>query len=320
MTRSYKHLFGPVPSRRFGRSLGIDLTPFKICSYDCVFCQLGRTTRLTLARENFVDLDETLSEIEHWLKNDGKADQITLAGSGEPTLHAGFGEVISFVKARTRIPVAVLTNGSMLYLPEVRKAAAQADIVKISLSAWDQESLEKINRPAPGYRFEQLIEGEKQFRNEFSGKLWIEVFMLDGINSTPAEVAKIAAFVRQIRPDRVQLNTCVRPPAEESARAVPEKSLRELATVFEPAAEIIAEYRAADGGEVKVNEQAILEMLQRRPCTADQIAEVFGMHLNEVSKYLGMLTRSDLVTATHRNNDVYYFARKNSGRAACLKE
>lgn len=312
MTRSYKHLFGPVPSRRFGRSLGIDLTPFKTCSYDCIFCQLGRTTRHTLERDNYVDLKETLSEIEHWLNNDGKADQITLAGSGEPTLHAGFGEIISFVKARTRIPVAVLTNGSMLYLPQVRKAATLADIVKISLSAWDQESLEKINRPAPGYRFEQLITGEKQFRDEFKGQLWLEVFMLGGINDTPAEVARIAAFVKQIRPDRVQLNTCVRPPAEESAHAVPEKKLRELAAIFEPAAEIIAEYRATDGGEVKVNEQAILEMLQRRPCTASQISEVFGMHLNEVSKYLGMLTRSELVTATHRNNDVYYFSQKSN--------
>jgi len=310
MTRSYKHLFGPVPSRRFGRSLGIDLTPFKTCSYDCIFCQLGHTTRHTLERDNYVDVAETLSEIKHWLENDGKADQITLAGSGEPTLHAGFGEILSYIKARTKIRVAVLTNGSMLYLPEVRKAAAMADIVKISLSAWDQQSLETINRPAPGYRFEQLIDGEKQFRDEFKGQLWIEVFMLDGINATPAEVAKIAALVRQIKPDRVQLNTCVRPPAEESARAVPENKLRKLAAIFEPAAEIIAEYRAAKSGEVKVNEQAILEMLQRRPCTASQIAEVFGMHLNEVSKYLGMLTRSEQITATHRNNDVYYFAHK----------
>lgn len=310
MSRSYKHLFGPVPSRRFGRSLGIDLTPFKTCSYDCIFCQLGHTTRHTLERDNYVDVAETLAEIEHWLENDGKADQITLAGSGEPTLHAGFGEILGFIKARTKIPVAVLTNGSMLYLPEVRKAAAQADIVKISLSAWDQQSLETINRPAPGYRFEQLIDGEKRFRDEFKGQLWIEVFMLDGINATPAEVTKIAALVKQIRPDRVQLNTCVRPPAEESARLVPRQTLIELAAVFEPAAEIIAEYRAAEGGEVKVNEQAILEMLQRRPCTASQISEVFGMHLNEVSKYLGMLTRAEQITATHRSNDVYYFSRK----------
>ena len=115
MSRSYKHLFGPVPSRRFGRSLGIDLTPFKTCSYDCIFCQLGHTTRHTLERKNYVDVAETLAEIEHWLENDGKADQITLAGSGEPTLHAGFGEILGFIKARTKIPVAVLTNGSRLF-------------------------------------------------------------------------------------------------------------------------------------------------------------------------------------------------------------
>lgn len=311
MTRSYKHLFGPVPSRRFGRSLGIDLTPYKTCSYDCLFCQLGHTTNLTGKRTDYVDINEVLAELEHWFKNDGKANQITLAGSGEPTLHAGFGDILRFVKAQTSIPVAILTNGSMLYLPEVRQAAAQADIVKISLSAWDQASLEKINRPFAGYRFEQLIEGEIQFRKEFTGKLWLEVFMLDGINANPADVKKIAAITSKIKPDRIQLNTCVRPPVEETAKAVPQNVLTELAKIFEPAGEVIADYHASAGDSVKANEQSILEMLQRRPCTADQISEVFGMHLNEVSKYIGMLVRSNLVTATHRNNDVYYVASKN---------
>lgn len=308
MARSYRYLFGPVPSRRFGRSLGIDLTPFKVCSYDCIFCQLGRTTRHTFERENYVELEEVFAEIDHWLKNDGQADQITLAGSGEPTLHAGFGDVISFIKARTKTPVAVLTNGSLLYLPEVRKAAAQADIVKISLSAWNQELLEKINRPCPGYCFAQLIEGETAFRQEFKGSLWLEVFLLKGINANRVDVEKIAALVRQIMPDRVQLNTCVRPPAEDFAQAVAEDEMREFAAIFEPAAEVIASYHATDAGNIKINEQAIREMLQRRPCTAAQIAEVFGMHLNEVAKYIGMLMRSKLITASHRNNDVFYFA------------
>ncbi len=310
MTRSYKYLFGPVPSRRFGRSLGIDLTPFKVCSYDCIFCQLGRTTQHSLERKNYVELDKVFAEIGHWLKNDGKADQITLAGSGEPTLHAGFGDVISFIKAHTKIPVAVLTNGSLLYLPEVRKAAAQADIVKISLSAWNQELLEKINRPSQGYSFAQLIEGETQFRQEFKGQLWLEVFLLKGINANRADVEKIAALVRQIAPDRVQLNTCVRPPVEDFAQAVAENEMHKFATMFTPAAEVIASYQATDTDNVEINEQAIHEMLQRRPCTAAQIADVFGMHLNEVAKYIGMLMRSELITASHRNNDVFYFAGK----------
>ncbi len=308
MKRTYKHLFGPVPSRRFGRSLGIDLTPFKTCSYDCIFCQLGRTTRHSLQRENFIAVSEVIAEIAHWLKNDGKADQITLAGSGEPTLHAGFGEIVAYLKAHTAIPVAILTNGSLLYLPEVRSAAARADIVKISLSAWDQKSLEKINRPAPGCTFEQMIHGEIQFRREFKGQLWLEVFLLDGINATADEVAKIAAMSRQLNPDRIQLNTCVRPPAEDFAQAVPEARLRELANVFKPAAEVIAVYQARDKSEIKVNEKAILEMLRRRPCTAGQIADAFGMHLNEVSKFIGMLMKSAKIQAVHRDQDVYFFS------------
>ncbi|MDD3146784.1 MAG: radical SAM protein [Candidatus Riflebacteria bacterium] len=312
MTRTYRHLFGPVPSRRFGRSLGIDQTPFKTCSYDCIFCQLGRTTRHTLQRENFIEVGEVIAEIDHWLKNDGKANQITLAGSGEPTLHAGFGEIVAHLKARTNIPVAILTNGSTLHLPEVRSAAAQADIVKISLSAWDQKSLEKVNRPAPGCTFEQMIHGEIQFRQEFKGQLWLEVFLIDGINAEVEEVQKIAAMSRQIKPDRIQLNTCVRPPAEEFAKAVGEARLRELAGVFKPAAEVIAVYQARDTSEIKASEEAILEMLRRRPCTAGQIAEAFGMHLNEVAKFIGMLMGSSKIQAVHRDQDVYYFSETSS--------
>jgi len=137
MTREYKYLFGPVPSRRFGRSLGIDLTPFKTCSLDCVFCQLGKTTCKTAQRDEFVPIQDVLAELSDWLKTNGNADVVTLSGSGEPTLHSKFGEVIEFVRKRSNIPMLLLTNGTMLHLPDVREAAAAANMVKASLSAWD---------------------------------------------------------------------------------------------------------------------------------------------------------------------------------------
>ncbi len=147
--KKYKYLFGPVPSRRFGRSLGVDLIPYKTCSMNCVFCQLGRTSKTTVTRKEYVSTDLVKEELKYWLKTNKNADYITLSGSGEPTLHTRFGEILEFIRTNTNIPAVLLTNSTMLYLPEVREAAALADIVKISLSAWDQASLRRVNRPYP---------------------------------------------------------------------------------------------------------------------------------------------------------------------------
>lgn len=146
--QKYQYLFGPVPSRRLGRSLGVDLTPYKTCTLDCVFCQLGRTTKKTVTRQEYVPTDRVLAELEQWLKSDGKADYITLSGSGEPTLHSRFGEVLEFIRANSKIPAVLLSNGMMLYLPEVRAAAAYANVLKVSLSAWDQMSARRGERIA----------------------------------------------------------------------------------------------------------------------------------------------------------------------------
>lgn len=304
---NYRYLFGPVPSRRFGRSLGIDLTPFKTCSLDCVFCQLGRTSRKTLTRQAYVPIQAVIAEIEQWLGTDGKADYITLAGSGEPTLHSEFGQLLEFLKSQT-IPSVLLTNGTMLNLPEVRKAACHADIVKVSLSAWDQESFEWVNRPHSQLQFETIVQGQKKLRAQFGGKLWAEVFLLSGINSMPEDVSKIAALLKEIEPDLIHLNTVVRPPAEEFAAALSKDAIEKLAGLFDPPADVIAEFDSSQTAGVQANEKAILSMLRRRPCTIGQIADVFGMHTNEVSKYLGKLMRSGDICTEHKKTDMYYKA------------
>ena len=228
----YEYLYGPVPSRRFGRSLGVDLTPFKTCSFDCVFCQLGRTPQKTVARKAYVPVDTVLEELQLWLQTGEDADYITLSGSGEPTLNVDFGKVLQFLKGRP-IPSVLLTNGSMLMLQEVRDAAACADIVKASFSAWDQGSFEWINRPHIQVKFNDIKNGLKAFRAQFSGKLWIEVFIMLGINSSPENVKKIAAHIKEIGPDHVHLNTVVRPPAEEFAAAIQHTQMASLAGLFE---------------------------------------------------------------------------------------
>lgn len=307
MEKRYRYLFGPVPSRRFGRSLGIDLTPHKTCSLDCVFCQLGRTTNKTIAREAYVPMDAVLVEIEKWLKTDGRADYITLSGTGEPTLHSQFGEVLQFIHAHSSIPTVLLTNGTLLHLPDVCDAARHADIVKVSLSVWDQNAFGWVNRPHPKLSFDQLVEGQKTFRTDFEGRLWMEVFLVGGMNSMPSDVRKIAALARQIAPDRIQLNTAVRPPSEDFAAALSKAQMAPLTHLFQPPAEMIADFK---GGSKKVqgNANAILAMLQRRPCTSAQIENAFSMHVNEVAKYLGRLVRNDQIRAEPRNRDVFYVA------------
>jgi wyosine [tRNA(Phe)-imidazoG37] synthetase (radical SAM superfamily) len=265
---NYKYLFGPVPSRRFGRSLGVDLTPYKTCSLDCVFCQLGRTTEKTVTRQEYVPTDNVLTELEQWLETDGQADYITLSGSGEPTLHSGFGKVLEFIRSETAIPAVLLTNGTMLQLPEVREAAACANVVKVSLSAWNQASYGWVNRPHNQLQFDQLVQGQKDFRAQFKGQLWMEVFLIAGMNSMPADVSKIADRAKEIGPDRIQLNTAVRPPAEDFVTALSEERMQALPLLFNPPAEIIAEFRATHASHIQANQATIFSMLRRRPCTA----------------------------------------------------
>ena len=317
MEKKYNYLFGPVPSRRFGRSLGVDLTPHKTCSLDCIFCQLGRTTEKTVARKEYVPTDIVLSELKDWLNKDGRADYITLSGSGEPTLHSRFGEVLEFIRSNSKIPAVLLSNGTMLNLPEVRDSANCANVVKVSLSAWDQLSYGWVNRPHSQLRFDDLIKGQKDFRAQFKGQLWMEIFLIAEINSIPANVQKIAALAKEIGPDRIQLNTAVRPPSEDYAMALSKKRMETLTDLFHPTAEIIAEFKANHSSHVQANQEMIFSMLQRRPCTADQIADVFDMHLNEVSKYLGKLMRTGQIRSELKKKAIYYLvvSRKEKDRA-----
>lgn len=310
--RKYAHLYGPVPSRRLGRSLGVDVTPFKTCSFDCIFCQLGRTTEKTVARKEYVPTDRILAEITAWLKSGEHADCITLSGSGEPTLHTGFGEVLKLI-GRHAVPAVLLTNGSMLMLPEVRQGALSADIVKVSLSAWDPASFQWINRPHKELAYGDILEGLRAFRSEYPGRLWIEVFLIPGMNASPDKTARIAEMIRPIEPDRVHLNTAVRPPAEDFVAPLSRGEMHRFAEMFDPPAKVTAECYAGPETRTGAGTDAILSMLRRRPCTTEQIAAVYGMHIAEVSKVLGDLLRRGRIREKREKGAVYY-AAKQAGR------
>jgi len=310
MKTRFRYLFGPVPSRRFGRSLGVDLIPHKTCSLDCVFCQLGQTSNKTTIRKEYTPTADVLSEIDNWFASDGRADFITLSGSGEPTLHSKFGKILEYIKTKTDIPSLLLTNGSLLHLPEVREAASVASTIKISLSAWHQASFEWVNRPPPQLNFDQLLEGQKSFRKQYKGQLYLEVFLVPGMNAMPKDVRKIARLAKEIAPDRIQLNTAVRPSSEDFVTPLPRDRMEKLTRLFEPKAEIIADYQAPFPERGEAGLEMIVNMLQRRPCTSKQIAAGLGIHLNSVLKYLNTLMQTHPIHTKHVNNKVYYLLQE----------
>ncbi len=211
------YVFGPVPSRRLGQSLGIDTIPLKTCNWNCVYCQLGRSEPLINQRKSYFPPDDILAEVETALRQHSPADidWITFVGSGEPTLHSDIGTLIRGVKNLSDKPVAVITNGSLLYLPEVRQAIAPADAVLPTLDAGTAALYRTINRPHPDLTFERLVDGLTAFRQVYRGKLWVEVMLVRGLNDTESALQNLATVLQHIHPDEVHLNLPTRPPVED---------------------------------------------------------------------------------------------------------
>ena len=306
----YPSVYGPVPSQRLGRSLGLDLVPFKTCTYDCVYCQLGRTTDKTIDRKTYVGSEAVCAELERKLAAGPPPDYISLAGSGEPTLDAGIGELIVRIKGMTNIPVAVLTNGSLLWQCEVQEALLAADLVLPSLDAGDEEIFRYVNRPHPDISFALMISGLADFIRRFQGRVWLEVFLLAGVTSSSSEIGKIDAVLQKIRPERVQLNTATSPPAEEFAGAVSAERLEKLKGLFCGTVDVIGR-RKPPGGSESGSDQSpadILSLLARRPCTLEDLAEGLAMQPLVALKHLDALRRKGAVTAVRTPGGLFYRA------------
>ena len=311
----YKYLFGPVASRRFGRSLGVDMVPFKTCSFNCVFCQLGRTQSITTERSEYVPTEAVLAELHDWFSDtEASADYITLAGSGEPTLHTRFGEVLAYVREHSHNRTALLTNGALFYVPEVRQHAGEAHVVEMSLSAWDQGSLELVNRPDKSMSFERMLGGMREFRREFKGELYVEVFVLNGINSDESDMIKLSELVNGIGPDAVHLNTVVRPPAEECALAVPAAVMEQRKGLFDncsivatvPPEQSEAASPSLGGADGTLTDESILAVVRRHPATVGQLALVFGAEKTRVAEHLKRLCGAGSIRVTGKGDEEYY--------------
>ncbi|KAF5060048.1 Radical SAM superfamily protein [anaerobic digester metagenome] len=314
-----RHVFGPVFSRRLGRSLGIDLIPYKTCSYDCVYCECGPTTLKTTRREEFVRADSVLAELRSLLAEHPPLDSITMAGSGEPTLSLAIGDVIRGIKEEfPEYTISVLTNGSLLDRADVQNDLVSADRVIPTLSTVSQATFERIHRPCPGLRVDSIIGGIRHFREVWDGELWLEVFLVPPLNTTPDELAGLKEAVRFLEPDRVQLNTLDRPSAEGWVQAVPAPEMARISEMLGgPGTTVIS--RSPDGqGPLPGGDEArerICSTLARRPSTIDDLVRLTGCAGGEVAKLLGELEREGLIVPRRGPRGLFYtLARTDRSR------
>ncbi len=306
----YKHLFGPVPSRRLGMSLGIDLIPHKICSLNCIYCECGVTTTLTQERKAYVPVDEVYSELKDFFSSNPDPDYLTFSGAGEPTLHSQLGEVIAFVKdLRPGIPVAVLTNGTLFGDPIVREELMQADLVLPSLDAATDMALRRINRPMRSLKASDYVDGLLQFSREFKGEIWLEILILPGYNDGEENLKALKEAILKINPGRIQLNTLDRPGTVGGLLPARMSQLQEIAAFFgSDQVEIIAppEERNKVKSYRSDVESAILETITRRPCTLADLEKMLGLHINEINKYLAVLEDSGKIETVEEERGAFY--------------
>ena len=309
VTEKGKYIFGPVPSRRLGLSLGVDIVPFKTCTLDCIYCQIGKTSEKTMERKNFVPIKEVLSELKEKLAGGLTADFITISGSGEPTLNSELGKIIDGIREITDIPVAILTNGTLLTDKSVRSDCAKADMVAPSLDAGDQQTFEKINRPHSDISIEKLIDGLCTFRSEFSGQIWLEVFFIEDVNTDDNQIAKIKTIIKRISPDKVQLNTAVRPTVEEGVKRLDAEKLQAIAEQLGQHCEVVADSTLLYGGKhIEGGAKDVLSMLKRRPCSLKDISSGLGIGRDKAWKYVTHFQQHGLIDSVEKDGTTFFKA------------
>lgn len=303
----YKYIFGPVRSRRLGISLGIDLMPHKTCTLDCAYCECGKTTKLTMKRKAYVPTEAVLAELAAYLGSRPELDYITFSGSGEPTLHSGIGEIIRFIKSEYPMyKVALLTNGTLFHLPAVRDEVSCADLIVSSVDAAEKESFDTINKPHPKLRLEEMLEGLRLLRERYPGQLWIEFFVVPGINDDDAELGKVGAIAKSVSADRIQINTLDRPGTDDWVAPAGKEALARIAARLSDAEAVgpaAASRRERITGKVAPR---ILSTVRRRPCTIEDLAQSIGIRSAEVEACMATLLEEGRVVKKEMARGVFY--------------
>lgn len=307
-------IFGPVPSRRLGRSLGIDLFPCKMCTFDCIYCECGHTERLTIEQFSEPSPEDVLIELKQFMDAFPTGfDIITFSGSGEPTLYEPIEDLIDLLKKNfPSYPVAILTNGSLLMNPQIRKSILKADIISPSLDAPDEILFRKINRPHPSLTWDDLIEGLIGLRKEYHGKYRLEVLLLKGINDSPQHLKALADLAQRINPDVVDLTTLARPGTISGLRTLSKQELRRCAEFFSSMpCSVVGEYlKKGHVGDLTMPDDVLdaqlVELLRRRPCSPDDLADIFGVSVGRISEALGRIGKHQVVHIQEINGKLFY--------------
>ena len=300
------YVFGPVPSRRLGLSLGVDLIPAKTCTYDCLYCQVGRTTQKTVQTKAYVSQRKVLDELKKRLKI-LTPDAVTLSGSGEPTLFSEIDQVIASIKTITDTKIAILTNGALFWQEVVRRRVSGADIIMPTLTTAFEETFKTIHRPHPQLSLRRIVDGLKRLRQMYHGQIFLEVFLLAQINDSEKELEGLKGLIEVIAPDKIQLNTVVRPPSHKSAISLDIQRLKEIRDFFGEKSEVIAEAQIRRrGGQYDSMVESILEMAKRRPVRALDIATLFNMPLEEVEGVVKGLKIKGALRQEEHLGEVYY--------------
>jgi wyosine [tRNA(Phe)-imidazoG37] synthetase (radical SAM superfamily) len=307
-----KHVFGPVPSRRLGRSLGIDPVPLKTCNFSCVYCQLGQTRHLVAKRRAFFNVSDIMAEVASTLDRHvaDSIDWITFVGSGETTLHSRLGSLIRFVKTISALPVAVITNGSLLHLPEVRRELLEADAVLPSLDAGSEKLYLRINRPHHAFTFDHHIEGLSEFRRIFEGEMWVEVMLMGGINDSFEALEDMAGALERIAPDEIHISTPVRPPAESWVEmpdtAAVERALSVLGNVAKVLEPIEVDVASEVDGEIA---DAVATIVARHPLQEKELVRILARWVpGRVSETLTALADSGTIKPIQRYGKRFWCA------------
>lgn len=306
-------IFGPVPSRRLGRSLGIDVIPAKTCSYDCLYCESGRTTHLTLERQLFVPPERVVQDLHRFFADHpGGADVLTLSSAGEPTLYAALGQLLGMIKKDfPELPLVVLTNGSLLWDPSVRKDLQVADRVVPSLDAVTPGVFRQINRPCGGLEIQRVLEGLYAFRREYGGQLHLEILLVLQVNDHSDELRELAKVVHRLNPDRIELNTVARPPAFPGIMGLTAEAMKSACSFFPPSkTQVIGTFRGESAsGPMSHLEQRILELVGRRPCVPVEMAHALGVSEADVRQAIQDLLDTHSVKACRHGEKLFYAAR-----------
>jgi len=301
-----KYVYGPVPSRRLGVSLGISPIPKKTCNYSCIYCQLGRTDHMTNTRQMFFSVEDIMAEFDEVLREKIHFDVVTIVGEGEPTLYLGLGELIDEIKKRTDKPVAVITNGALLYDSQLRSELGRADIVLPTMDAYDEESLKRINRPHGSLKFEDIKRGLEEFSEKYQGQLWIEIMLMKDVNDDDESLGKYAEMLKRIKYDKLYLNTPVRPPAESEVSIVDHEKMDHAAELL---GGISIDLLSSEGfhSEIADDHAAILSIIKRHPMNQFEIEGFLASRgRSDIDRFLDELRQDEKVEViNYKGYDTY---------------